>query len=65
MKLYYWTLADYTAAQQLSLENASGCVVMDLQSNGSYLAAGADSLAQLAQNTVLYGSLAADYFFSE
>lgn len=52
MTLYYWHYSDYLAADVLTPENASGCVVMTVNSSGEYEASVAGIAAKELDQTV-------------
>lgn len=58
MKLYYWTAADYAAAEELTAENATGVLTMD--GEGQYHAAVEDIAAKDLDKTVYVAAVYSD-----
>ncbi len=52
MKLYYWDAATYESADVLTVDNASGCIVMTGNGSGVYMASYMDIAAKQIEDTL-------------
>ena len=52
MKLYYWDAATYESADVLTVDNASGCIVMTDNGSGVYMASYTDIAAKQIEDTL-------------